>query len=102
MLIDKNELFIGSPNLTGHGMSLIPVSNKEMGVKLEATSSDINIVKNLNEEAILVDDKIYKELKLWKENLPEIKKIKFPDFPESLKSKFTENLEKIWVHNFPL
>ena len=101
MLIDKNELFIGSPNLTGHGMSLIPVSNKEMGVKLEATSSDINIVKNLNEEAILVDDQIYKELKLWKENLPEIKKIKYPDFPDSLKSKFTENLDKIWVHNFP-
>ena len=101
MLVDKKDLFIGSPNLTGHGMSLIPVSNKEMGVKLEATSSDINIVKNLNEEAILVDDKIYKELKLWKENLPEIKKIKFPDFPESLKSKFTENLDKIWVHNFP-
>ena len=46
MLVDKKDLFIGSPNLTGHGMSLIPVSNKEMGVKLEATSSDINIVKN--------------------------------------------------------
>ena len=101
MLVDKKDLFIGSPNLTGHGMSLIPVSNKEMGVKLEATSSDINIIKNLNEEAILVDDQIYKELKLWKENLPEIKKTKFPDFPDSLKSKFTENLDKIWVHNFP-
>lgn len=101
MLVDKKDLFIGSPNLTGHGMSLIPVSNKEMGVKLESTSSDIKIIKNLNEESILVDDQIYKELKLWKENLPEIKKIKFPDFPDSLKSKFTENLDKIWVHNFP-
>ena len=101
MLVDKKDLFIGSPNLTGHGMSLIPVSNKEMGVKLEATSSDLNIIKNLNEEAILVDDQIYKELKLWKENLPEIKKTKFPDFPDSLKSKFNENLDKIWVHNFP-
>lgn len=101
MLVDKKDLFIGSPNLTGHGMSLIPVSNKEMGVKLEATSSDMKIIKNLNEEAILVDDQIYKELKLWKENLPETKKIKFPDFPDSLKSKFTENLDKIWVHNFP-
>jgi hypothetical protein len=38
MLVDKKELFIGSPNLTGNGMSLIPVSNKEMGVKLEANS----------------------------------------------------------------
>jgi len=101
MLVDKNDLFIGSPNLTGHGMSLIPVSNKEMGVKLEASLSDINIIKNLIEEAILVDDQIYKQLKLWKENLPEFKKTKFPDFPASLKLKFTENLDKIWVHNFP-
>ena len=101
MLVDKKDLFIGSPNLTGHGMSLIPVSNKEMGVKLEATSSDINIIKNLIEEAILVNDKIYEELKLWKENLPEIKKTKFPDFPNSLIEKLTENIDKIWVHNFP-
>ena len=47
MLVDNKDLFIGSPNLTGHGMSLIPVSNKEMGVKLDATPSDINIVNNL-------------------------------------------------------
>ncbi len=101
MLVDKKDLFIGSPNLTGHGMSLIPVSNKEMGVKLESTPSDINIIDNLLEESILIDDEMYGELKLWKENLPEFKKIKFPDFPESLKSKFKENLDKIWVHNFP-
>ena len=37
MLVDDKDLFIGSPNLTGDGMSLVPVSNKEMGVKLEAT-----------------------------------------------------------------
>ena len=101
MLVDKKDLFIGSPNLTGHGMSLIPVSNKEMGVKLDSAPSDINIINNLIEESILVDDEMYKELKLWKENLPELKKLKLPDFPESLKSKFEENLDKIWVHNFP-
>jgi len=101
MLVDDKDLFIGSPNLTGHGMSLIPVSNKEMGVKLEATSSDINIINNLIDESIIVDDKIYNELIKWKKNLPEIKKTKFPDFPNSLKEKFNENLDKIWVHNFP-
>jgi len=101
MLVDKKDLFIGSPNLTGHGMSLIPVSNKEMGVKLEASSSDISIIDNLIEESIVVDDKIFNELKKWKKNLPEFKKIKFPDFPELIKEKFNENLDKIWVHNFP-
>ena len=37
----------------------------------------------------------------WKKNLPEIKKTVCPDFPETLKTKLRENLDKIWVHNFP-
>ena len=61
MLVDKKDLFIGSPNLTGHGMSLIPVFNKEMGVKLDATSSDINIINNLIEESVVINDDIFEE-----------------------------------------
>ena len=37
MLVDNKSLFIGSPNLTGKGMSLVPVSNKEIGIKVTAT-----------------------------------------------------------------
>ena len=59
MLVDNNDLFIGSPNLTGSGMSLIPVSNKELGIKIEATESDIKTVDGLIEDAILVNDEIY-------------------------------------------
>lgn len=101
MLVDNNDLFIGSPNLTGSGMSLIPVSNKELGIKIEATESDIKTVDGLIEDAILVNDEIYNDLKKWKEELPEIKKPSIPDYPESLKNKLKENFDKIWVHNFP-
>ena len=101
MLVDNNDLFIGSPNLTGSGMSLIPVSNKELGIKIEATESDIKTIDGLIEDAILVNDEIYNDLKQWKEDLPEIKKPSIPDYPESLKNKLKENLDKIWVHNFP-
>ena len=101
MLVDNNDLFIGSPNLTGSGMSLIPVSNKELGIKIEATERDIKTIDGLIEDAILVNDEIYNDLKQWKEDLPEIKKPSIPDYPESLKNKLKENLDKIWVHNFP-
>ena len=101
MLIDNKDLFIGSPNLTGSGMSLIPVSNKELGVRIQATESDIKTVNGLIEDAILVDDGIYNDLKQWKDKLPEIVKPSIPDYPESLKHKLKENFDKIWVHNFP-
>ncbi len=101
MLIDNKDLFIGSPNLTGSGMSLIPVSNKELGVRIQATESDIKTVNGLIEDAILVDDVIYNDLKQWKDKLPEIIKPSIPDYPESLKNKLKENFDKIWVHNFP-
>lgn len=101
MLVDNKDLFIGSPNLTGHGMSLIPVSNKEMGVKLDATSSDINIINNLIEESVVIDDNIFEELKTWKNKLPEIKKQSFPSFPKIVNDKIRDNFGKVWVHNFP-
>jgi hypothetical protein len=101
MLIDNKDLFIGSPNLTGSGMSLIPVSNKELGVRIQATESDIKTVNGLIEDAILVDDGIYNDLKQWKDKLPKIVKTSIPDYPESLKNKLKENFDKIWVHNFP-
>ena len=49
MLVDNNDLFVGSPNLTGRGMSLVPVSNKEMGVKLKATEQDIYIISTFED-----------------------------------------------------
>ena len=101
MLVDNKSLFIGSPNLTGKGMSLVPVSNKEMGIKVSATDSDKKIISSLLEEAILVNEDIYSKLMEWKKNLPEIKKTVYPEFPETLKTKLRENLDKIWVHNFP-
>jgi len=101
MLVDDKDLFIGSPNLTGRGMNLVPVSNKEMGVKLEATPSDTSIINNLVEESILVDDELYNQFKMWKDKLPKLKKLSYPEFPDVIKNKFVEKYNKLWVHNFP-
>ena len=101
MVIDDNELFIGSPNLTGKGMSLVPVANKEMGIKTLATEADKKIIKNLTDEAITIDDEIYNSIKQWQESLKIIKQPKYPDFPQLVKDRIKESYDKIWVHNFP-
>ena len=101
MLVDDNILFLGSPNLTGRGMSLVPVSNEEIGIKVEALEQDLKIINQLTEDAALIDDKIIKELEEWQKNLPKIEKPKIPNFPQIVNDSFKEKLNKLWVNNFP-
>jgi hypothetical protein len=101
MLIDNKDLFLGSPNLTGHGMSLVPVSNKEIGINVKALDSDLKIINQLVEDAILINDQIIKELQSWKDKLPETKKIAIPNLPKNILDLFKERFNKLWVHNFP-
>jgi len=101
MLVDDEILFLGSPNLTGAGMSLIPVSNKEIGIKTKALEKDLHVINQLIEEAATINDQIIEELKAWQNNLPKIEKPKIPDFPTAVKDSFKEKFNKLWVHNFP-
>ena len=101
MLIDDEVLFLGSPNLTGAGMSLIPVSNQEIGIKTKALDKDLQVINQLSEEAALVNDQIIEELKAWQKTLPKIEKPKIPDFPSMVKESLKEKFNKLWVHNFP-
>ena len=101
MLIDNEVLFLGSPNLTGAGMSLIPVSNKEIGIKVKPIDKDLHIINQLVEDATEINDQIIEELKKWLKTVPKIEKPKIPDFPESVKESFKEKFNKLWVHNFP-
>ena len=101
MLVDDEILFLGSPNLTGAGMSLIPVSNKEIGIKIKPIDKDLHTINQLIEDATEINDEIIEELKKWLKTVPKIEKPKIPDFPESVKESFKEKFNKLWVHNFP-
>jgi len=101
MLVDNDNLFIGSPNLTGRGMSLVPVSNEELGIKVKALKEDLKIINQLVDDAAIVNDNMIKELEEWQKNLPKIEKPSYPDFPKNIKDKFDEKYNKLWVHNFP-
>ena len=101
MLVDNDNLFIGSPNLTGRGMSLVPVSNEELGIKVKALKEDLKIINQLVDDAAIVNDDIIKELEDWQKNLPKIEKPKIPSFPISVEDTFKEKFDKLWVNNFP-
>ena len=101
MLVDNNILFIGSPNLTGRGMSLVPVPNKEMGIKVQALEPDLKIINQLVDDSTFVDDEFVKTLEEWKKNLPKIEKPKIPNFPKIIDNKLKEKFNQLWVNNFP-
>jgi len=101
MLIDNDILFIGSPNLTGKGMSLVPVSNEELGIKVKPLNEDLKIINQLVEDAISIDENIINKLEEWQKNLPKIDKPKIPNFPSSIEETFQEKFNKLWVNNFP-
>ena len=101
MLVDDDILFVGSPNLTGRGMSLVPVANQEIGIKVQALEEDLKIIDQLIDDAALVNDVIIKELEEWMKNLPKIEKPKIPNFPQIVNDNFKEKFNKLWVNNFP-
>ena len=99
--IDKKYLFIGSPNLTGRGMSLVPISNKEMGVCVSPVETDINTINSIITDSIEVNDEIFKSLNKWLNSQPPLKKIETTAFPEDLKKLLSPQINNLWTHNFP-
>ena len=100
-LIDKNILYIGSGNLTGRGMALIPASNRELGVAVKPTIQDTTIINKLVNEAILVDDHLHSQFSEWLSQQEKIAKPKYNKFPDEIKNILKNNYEKIWASNFP-
>ena len=99
--IDKKYLFIGSPNLTGRGMSLVPISNMEMGVCVSPVETDIKTINSIINESIEVNDKIFNSLNEWLSNQPPLKKIETTAFPDNLKKLLSPQINNLWTHNFP-
>ena len=82
-------------------MSLVPVSNEELGIKVKPLEQDLKIINQLVDEAANINDNIIKEIEEWQKSLPKIEKPKIPSFPSSIEQSFKEKFDKLWVNNFP-
>lgn len=97
-LIDNNSLFVGSANLTGYGLSLVPSSNREMGVKISPSESDISSINGIFEESTYVTPAIFQEMKDFIDNLkPQIKEKETYEWPLTLQDKLQNKISRLWV-----
>ena len=99
-LFDDDILYIGSGNLTGRGMALVPVSNSELGVGVKPTSKDVSLISKLINQSTTVDENIYNQLKNWLDKQDVKQKIKYEKFPEEIKNVLNQDYNKLWVSNF--
>lgn len=98
ILIDKTMVFIGSANVTGYGLSIVPGANRELGVKFEASTQDINVFQKIISESTLVTDSLVGEIKEFLTRQVPIKYYSSGgEWPDYLKIKFDKPPEKLWV-----
>lgn len=98
ILIDKAMVFVGSANLTGCGLSIVPGANRELGVMFEASSRDIAVFEAILSESTLVTDSIVEKLKLFLDSCSE-EEYGFSGsrWPAEIERIFEKPPAKLWV-----
>ena len=99
-LFDDDILYIGSGNLTGKGMALVPVSNSELGIAVKPTPKDISLISKLVNQSTTVDENMYNQLKNWLDKQDIKQKIKYEKFPYEIRNVLNQDYNKLWVSNF--
>ena len=94
-LVDKQELLVGSANITGHGLKLVPGGNREIGNKLVASPEDLLIVDAMFAEAIEVTPDLYDE---FRKNVESLKPLAAPPVKLRWPAEFSQKLEKVPQH----
>jgi hypothetical protein len=101
-LIDKRELLVSSANITGSGLRLVPGGNREIGVKLIASSEDLMILDAMFDEATEVTPDLYDE---FRRNVERLKKLASPPvrerWPAELLQKLKKGPKRLWVTELP-
>ena len=98
ILIDKATVFVGSANLTGYGLSIVPGANRELGVKFEASPRDIAVFEAILSESTLVTDSIVEQLKLFLATLPKKEhELSGRNWPDEISKLLQKPPGKLWV-----
>ena len=64
-LVDESDIVVGSANLTGAGMSLVPAANREFGVAAKATPQDVLACRALLADAVQMTPKLLERISRW-------------------------------------
>jgi hypothetical protein len=98
MLVDEQDLFVSSANVTGNGLRLGGGGNHELGVKLAAYPEDIAVIEGVFAEAVQVTPTLYGEIRDHVElTRKQIKPQKRTGWPVELLQKLKKAPEHLWV-----
>lgn len=102
VLIDEQDLFVSSANITRNGLRLVSGGNYEIGVRLTATPEDIVIIESMFAEAVEVTPSLYSEIRECIERYRQlIKPQKRMQWPTTILQKLKKDPEYIWVTELP-
>lgn len=99
IIIDSEYVLLGSQNLTSRGYGIAVNPNLETGVLLKCDLQELERLNKIFNSSVLLNDEIYKELKIWVEKNKIDKKI--ISYPASIQEKLITNLDNIQVLDFP-
>lgn len=97
-LVDDSILLLGSANITNSGLRLVPGGNREIGVRIDPTSEDIQVINALFNESVEVSPDLYDE---FQEHIKQLKKTAppqtRPEWPTALLAKLMKGPDRLWV-----
>ncbi len=100
-LLDDTEIVVGSANLTGSGMSLVPASNREFGIAAKATPQDVLACRALLADAVQMTPDLLEAISVW----VAANKIKSPSanpcFPDAICSQLQLVPTKLFTAELP-
>ena len=100
-IVDGKRGFIGSANATNSGLSLIPHGNMEMGTLIDVDELDMEKIKTLYNDAILVDNDIYSKLKTQYLQVDVTQTEKKYVWDDEIKNMFNPKIVTLFSHELP-
>ena len=100
-LVDESDIVVGSANLTGAGMNLVPASNREFGVAAKATSHDVLACRGLLADAVPINSELLDEISTWvvvnKKSTPSHES----SFPDEIRDQLVVVPRKLFTAELP-
>ena len=100
-LVDETDIVVGSANLTGAGMSLVPASNREFGLAAKATPEDVLACRGLLADAALVTPALLEEIAAWVADNSKRGAPKDPTFPAAINAQLATVPARLFTADLP-
>lgn len=101
-LIDRNRLLAGSANATAYGLALVPGGNRELGVCIDASSRDIDVLLSMQMESVPVTAKLYQKIRQELDKFEKtVGKQPYIDWPVHIQNELLKPVDRLWVADMP-